>query len=65
MADASWIDSLLNFIIPPAVVIFLAYVLLNPFREPLGRLWNTIKNWKDSRGEQEIELGMNRYIEYD
>lgn len=65
MATGSWIDSLLNFIIPPAIFIFLAWILYYPFREPLGRLWATIQNWRENRYDQEVELNMVKTINYE
>jgi len=62
---ASWIDSLLNFIIPPAIVIFLGYILYKPFKEPIDSLISKIKGWRENRGESEIELNVNKYINYE
>lgn len=61
----SWIDDLLNFAIPPAIVIFLAWILYVPFKEPIDSLINRIKSWREDREQGEVELNINKYINYE
>ena len=61
----TWIDSLLNFIIPPAIIVFLAWILYLPFKKPLDALFAKIRDWKDNREESEVELNVNKYINYE
>lgn len=50
------LDQILNFTIPAIVFLFLAYVVIKPFREPLLKLWNVIKGWKEGREEKESDF---------
>jgi len=61
----SWIDSLLNFIIPPAIVIFLGYILYKPFKEPIDAIFRKVKNWRENREESETELNIYKSINYE
>lgn len=59
------LDSILNFTIPIAVTIFIVFIVLYPFREPLGKLWKIIQNWRNNKEESEEELNINKYINYE
>ena len=59
------LDDILNFTIPIAVTIFLVFIILYPFREPLGKAWNKIKEWKDGRESSEEELNIYKSINYE
>ena len=59
------LDSILNFIIPIAVTIFIVFIVLYPFRVPLGKAWNKIKQWREGREDSEEELNINKYINYE
>ena len=59
------IDGILNFVIPIVVTIFIVFIVLYPFREPLGKLWNVIKNWKNGREDSEEELNIYKSINYE
>lgn len=59
------LDSILNFIIPIAVTIFIMWILYVPFKEPIDKLFNTIKGWKEGREEEEVELNVTKYINYE
>ena len=59
------IDDILNFIIPPLIVVFLIWILYVPFKEPIDKLIRAIKNWKENRDESEVELNVNKYINYE
>jgi len=58
------LDSILNFIIPPAVGIFIIFIVLYPFREPLGKLWNKIGEWRSNR-EESYEDTLVKSITYE
>jgi hypothetical protein len=58
-------DAILNFIIPPVVVLFVIFICAYPFRGPLGKLWDKIKDWRENREEQEVELNVNKFINYE
>ena len=65
MASLS-LDAILNFLIPIAVWIFLAWILYVPFKEPINALVRKIKEWKDGREEEEPwELNTIKSIEYE
>lgn len=59
------LDSLLNFFIPIAVAIFIVFIVLYPFRVPLGKAWEAIQNWKSGREESEVELNVYKSINYE
>lgn len=59
------LDSFLNAIIPPLVVIFIIFICAYPFREPLGKLWEKFKDWKEGRGQRENEMTYNKSINYE
>ena len=59
------LDSILNFTIPIAVTIFIVFIVLYPFRVPLGKAWNKIKEWREGREESEEELNIYKSINYE
>ena len=59
------LDSILNFVIPIAVTIFIIFICLYPFRVPLGKAWNAIKNWREGREDSEEELNIYKSINYE
>ena len=59
------LDSILNFVIPIAVAIFIVFIVLYPFRVPLGKAWKKIQEWKDGRENSEEELNIYKSINYE
>ena len=59
------LDAILNFIIPIAVWIFIAWILYVPFKEPIDKLWNKIKEWKEGREEEPAWENITKSIEYE
>jgi len=62
---AGTLDAILNFIIPPLVVVFILWILYVPFKEPIDKLFYKIKSWRENREDTEVELGVNKYINYE
>lgn len=58
------LNSILDFIIPVVVVIFVIFICLYPFRVPLGKLWNKIKDWRSNR-EESYEDNSVKVIRYE
>jgi hypothetical protein len=59
------LDSILNFIIPILVWIFLGYILYKPFKEPLDKLFSKIGEWKENRQEEGYEENIVKSIYYE
>lgn len=59
------LDSLLNFIIPIAVWIFLGYILYKPFKEPIDALVNKIREWREGKEEETPWESQYKTLEYE
>jgi len=59
------LESVLDFLIPIAVWIFLAFVLYKPFKEPIDALWNKIQDWREEKGDENPWENITKTIEYE
>ncbi len=67
-------DSVLNTIIPPAVVIIFGFILLRAMKEPLGDLWTFLSKIiggirdmgnKDEEEDGQFAFNKPKYIDYE
>lgn len=58
------LESILNFVIPIAVGFFVVFIVLYPFREPLGKLWEWVRGWNYER-ETNYEDNIVKTINYE
>jgi large-conductance mechanosensitive channel len=58
-------SQVLNFLIPVAIWIFIAWTLYKAFQKPLDQMVEKYREWKDSREPIEQEVGILKNIEYE
>jgi large-conductance mechanosensitive channel len=58
-------SQVLNFLIPVAIWIFIAWTLYKAFQKPIDQMVEKYREWKDSREPIEQEVGILKNIEYE